>query len=26
VAPPAGVPSMLGGAPTSSHGLDDGEE
>ncbi len=25
-APPAGVPSMLGGAPTSSHGLDDGEE
>ena len=22
----AGVPSMLGGAPTSSHGLDDGEE
>ena len=25
-APPAGVPSMLGGAPTSSHGADDGEE
>ena len=25
-APPAGVPSMLGGAPTSSHGLDDAEE
>ena len=25
-APPAGVPSMLGGAPTSSIGLDDGEE
>src|SRR5258708_9439387 len=25
-APPAGVPSMLGGAPTSSHGLGDGEE
>jgi hypothetical protein len=25
-APPAGVPSMLGGAPTSSRGLDDGEE
>jgi hypothetical protein len=24
--PPAGVPSMLGGAPTSSQGLDDGEE
>jgi hypothetical protein len=25
-APPAGVPSMLGGAPTSAIGLDDGEE
>ena len=25
-APPAGVPAMLGGAPTSSRGLDDGEE
>ena len=25
-APPAGVPSMLGGAPTSSAGLDAGEE
>jgi hypothetical protein len=25
-APPVGVPSMLGGAPTSSIGLDDGEE
>ena len=25
-APPAGVPSMLGGAPTSSAGLDEGEE
>ena len=25
-APPAGVPSMLGGAPASSAGTDDGEE
>jgi hypothetical protein len=25
-APPAGVPSLLGGTPTSSHGVDDGEE